>query len=118
MWVIDNTRIYVQEIPEDGKQTIARLQPLTGGTVYQTFGYENSSFKLTGVVVGTGVISQLRTKSRDGSTHTLSGAYGYYKSVYISGFSWKPRLIISQTIDMTQSCTSPVYDVNLELYEA
>jgi hypothetical protein len=117
MWVIDDVRIYVQKLPEEGGQTVVRLQPLTGGTVFQTFGYENTVYKVSCVVVGSGDLSRLKSKARDGTTHVLSGAYGYRKTGYIKSISADPRMIISQSIRTDLNCTDPVYDVSLEIHE-
>jgi hypothetical protein len=117
MWVIDDVRIFVQKLPEESSQTIARLQPLTGGTVFQTFGYENTIYRVSCIVVGSGDLSRIKSKSRDGLTHVLSGGYGYRKTGYLKSVSAEPRMIISQTIRPDLNCTDPVYDVTLELHE-
>jgi hypothetical protein len=118
MWILDSVRIFAQDLPEDGKQAIARLQPLSGPTVYQVFGYESSVFKLSAVVVGQDDIDDLRAASRDGALHTLSGAWDIYKSVYVSAFSFKPRKgVIWQDLRTDLDCDDPVFDVELELLE-
>ena len=118
MWIIDTTRLYVQDLPESGKQIVPRLQPLDGPTIHQIFGYESPIFKISAVVVGSGAIGQLRAKARDKNTHTLSGAWGYYKRGIVSGFDFKPRKsVIWQSVDTNLPCDSPVYDVELEFLQ-
>jgi len=118
MWFLDSTRVFAQELPEDGRQQIARLQPLEGPTVHQIFGYESPIFKLNAVVVGQDDIDAIRAMSRDATTHTLSGAWDTIKTVYVAGFSFKPRRnVIWQSVRQDLDCDAPVFDVEIELFE-
>ena len=52
MWTINGTRIFVNSLNGSGKNIFARLQPLSGGTVIQRFGYESPIRKIGGLIVG------------------------------------------------------------------
>jgi len=115
MWMVDTTRIYVQEYQTDTKQIIARLNPLGGGTVHHLFGYEDPIAKLEGYVVGFDRVNLLRNMTNDGDLHFLTTPYasGYF---YINSMSEKPTPTLYQTLDITRDCEEPVFIVNLELY--
>lgn len=117
-WTIDSTRIFVQDITQDVQQTIARLQPLASGTVYQVFGYELAIIKINAYVVGATDINALRAMSADGVAHTLTDSYtGGTASVYVKSITTKRVRTICQTIRSDLATDSPVYTVDLELYK-
>jgi hypothetical protein len=115
-WTLGGIRIFLQDLPQDGKQTIARLQPLSGGTVHQIFGYENSIFKANCIVVGEADKEALKAMYMDGIVHTLSGYFdsGNY---YIASFNAKPRPAGYQTMRQDLACETQVYDIDMDLYK-
>lgn len=117
-WTLNGTRIITQDSSVGAKQIIARLQPISGGTTLQVFGYENPIIKLAAIVIGTTDRAALEALTRSGDSYTLVTPYGS-DTYYVSSFSSKERLgIISQSVilDINHTCYDPVYDVELELY--
>lgn len=117
MWYLDTTRIFVQKYDTTNNQIVARLQPLSGLSVHQIFGAESEVINLEGLVVGNADRETLKSKVRDGNTHTLTGAY----NITVSGLivkSMKDSLTntICQTLRPDLPETAPVYTVSLELY--
>ena len=51
-WTLGGNRIYAQKSNEDTGQILPRLQPLSGGTIIQSFGYDSLVRKITAIVVG------------------------------------------------------------------
>jgi hypothetical protein len=120
MWSLNSIRLIVQDNPESNKQIIARLQPVSGGTVLQIFGYEDNILKISAIVVGTTDKESLLGLSKTGSSYSLVTPYGT-SSYYVSSVSIKQRLgIISQTIliDANHDCEDPIFDADIELYDA
>lgn len=117
MWVYNNIRVFVQEFTGTGDQSIARLQPIEGGTVLQTFGYENEIHKIAGVIVGETDKNALLNLRTTGLTYTLSGYGTNYGSYYLKNISWSRIPTIAQTIRSDLDCTAPVFTVELELYK-
>jgi hypothetical protein len=117
-WRLDGIRIFTQDNTSGAKAIIARLQPLSGGTTLQVFGYENPIIKLSAIVIGTDDRDALENLTKTGNDYTLVTPYGS-DSFYVASFNSKQRLgIISQSIlvDNSHSCYDPVYDVEVELF--
>lgn len=117
-WYVGSIRVFVQDEVETAKQIIARLNPLGGGTVYHTFGYENEIFKLTGYVVGSGEIETLKGYTTDGNTHVLASPFLGNKNHYVNTVVARPGNYICQRLDLTKDELEPVYVVDVELYKA
>jgi len=116
-WTINSTRIFVDESKEEGGQIIPRLQPLSGGTVLQTFGWEATIRVVHGLVVGDtdkDAILNLRKSTSDFTLMSPEGSLGGFKvkKVTISRIH-----CICQTIRTDLAENSPVYEVEMELYE-
>lgn len=116
MWVYNNVRIYVQEEDASADQTIARLQPIQGPTILHIFGYETPTYRISGKVVGQNNLNSLLSLRTTGQAYTLSGV-DFYKNLYLSKINYKRSNYVYQTLDNTQSCYAPVYDVSMELME-
>jgi hypothetical protein len=118
-WTYGGVRIYVQELDEQKKQIIARLQPLSEGTVMQVFGYENPTFQVACKVVGQTNVDALLAFLETGSSYTLteSGSGSFSKSLTMASMSAKRDATYYQTIDPQQDCSTPVFSCNLELYD-
>lgn len=117
MWVYGGIRIFVQEIGENGKQNIARLQPVVGGTVKQVFGYEDLIYRVNGVVVGDTDKDALLAMRTTGVPYTLSGYGTDYGELLMNTCSTSRVQCIGQTLRSDLACDAPVYTVELELYE-
>lgn len=113
-WTLGGVRIYVQEKGSDGKQIIARLQPLAGITVKQIFGYEDRVTKISAIVVGETDLASLKTMHTTGSTYALVGYGTDYGDFLVASVSEKQRRgVIAQTL--TADCDAPLFDVDIEL---
>jgi hypothetical protein len=115
-WMIGSTRIYVLDENETVKQQIARLQPLSTGTIHHIFGYEDAIIKISCKVVGKTNFDALKALRATGVTTTLTGDIET-RTVYVSSVDGKRNRAYWQTLDILQDCTTPVYDVELELFE-
>ena len=119
-WSLGGTKIFVQKIPGGVKQIIAKLQPLSGGTVYQRFGYETNSVKLSAITVGTANRNALRAFTTTGIHYHLLDPDGTdVGAFYVLSVSDDRVNCISQSIDLTGTldCDSPVFNLEIELFE-
>jgi hypothetical protein len=117
-WTFNNIRIFPQDIPENIKNIMARLQPLNGGTVLQHFGYESNIVNLRAVVVGKSNADSLLELAKTNSSYALVGPSPWNSAVYfyVSNVTIKPRIGCYQTLIPSLGCDAPVYDVDMELY--
>ena len=116
-WYLDSTRIFIQEFATNDKQIVARLQPLSGGTIHQIFGYESPVIKVKGYVVGYADRDDIRGMARDAGTHILYfGATPSWSDLIVSNVSANRLNWICQTIRPDLPTDTEVYDVELELY--
>jgi hypothetical protein len=117
-WTIGGTRIFTQKFGGTGSNIIARLQPLSGGTITQKFGYETPIRKLGFLVVGETDKNTLVGYAQSGTTRALvfnSTTIGTYQ---IKSFNWEQlNGIVCQTIRGDLPQNSPVYNCEMELYE-
>lgn len=116
MWQLNGTRIIVQEKSEGAKRIIARLQPLSGGTINHFFGYETKSYKLNGIVVGDTDKNALIALAQAGTTYTLVTPYGNV-TVSVGDVSTDQMSIIYQSLilDGSHDCLDPVYKITIGL---
>ena len=114
-WSLNGTQIYVNSKDAVAKAIIANLQPLSGGTIRQVFGYENQSYNINCVVVGQTNVNALKALAITGSYYTLSGPNGFSISALVESVSEKQKMTISQTVDPTQDYYTPVFDVSINL---
>jgi len=112
-WTYNNKRIYVQKIGGGGKQIIPRLQPLSGGTVFQLFGYETTIVKVSAIVVGDTILANLLSYKADETAHAFVSPEGALGNYYVGDIKYDRLPISYQTI--TTDCEAPVYMVDLEL---
>lgn len=118
-WTLDGTRIFVQKISEGTGAVIAKLQPLSAGTVYQSFGYETNKVKLGGLVVGRADLLALKGLTEHGDTaYALVAPEGALGNFFVSSVNGEREKVIDQTIRPDLSCDSPVYTVDIELLES
>jgi hypothetical protein len=116
-WTYGGIRIFVQTEDESTSQTIARLQPLSGETIKQYFGWEEEILKITAYVVGEQDANVLKYMCQ--SSGTASNLY--YDTTYIGAYvlhsySKSRKMSVSQTLRADLDCTAPVYLVEMELY--
>lgn len=117
-WTLGGNRIYAQESGESTGQILPRLQPLSGGTVVQSFGYESLIRQLTVLVVGDTIKNAIEGYSQDGgSSHALVSPEGSLGNFIVRSVRVKRTKSTNQTIDTSQACETPVYEIDLELYE-
>ena len=117
-WTIGGNRFYVQNSLEDTSQILPRLQPLAGGTVVQSFGYDSLIRKMTAIVVGDTIKNAIKGYSQDGGTvHAVVSPEGSLGNFVVRSCAVKRLPITCQTIDTLQATTSPVYELDVELFE-
>lgn len=121
-WYLDNTKIILTAESEADKATIARLHPLSGGTIHHYWGWEEPVLKLQAFVVGIADRDEVRGMVRDGSLHSFTGSgfanadFNWTYSGWVSSVDWKLTLTRYQTIRPDLDCSSPVFDMDIEFY--
>jgi hypothetical protein len=101
-----------------GSNIIARLQPLSGGTILQKFGYETPIIKLALILVGDTDRDALEVCATSQSTFTLVYNGGTVGTYSVKSFGWSKRAgVVCQTLRGDLAVDSPVYECELELYE-
>ena len=115
-WYINTTRIFVQKLNDSDVQTIARLNPLGGGTTLHTFGYEDEITKVSGLFVGLTDRAALKATAKDDSFHTLATPYGDWGSFKVKTYSDNLTDSICQTLRTDLAEDAPVFEFELELY--
>lgn len=115
-WTLGGQRIYVQEFAGEGSQIVPRLQPISGGTVLQFFGYENEVKQLTAIVVGNTKKDALLAYRKSSTLRALVSPEGSLGNYYVKKVQYKRLPIICQTIDTSLPEDSPVYSMDFELY--
>jgi hypothetical protein len=114
-WTYNSVRIFTQKITPSIRQIIAKLQPLAGGTVYQTFGYETPNYKVSAYLVGETDRAAIEALAKTGATYALVAPEGAIGNFYLDGVSFDRQMVVCQTIRTDLATTSPVYIVDLEL---
>jgi hypothetical protein len=114
-WTINSVRIYTQDFPETTKNIIARLQPVDAGTTLQHFGWENVTYKLSGIIVGTVDKNAILALAQSSSSYTLSTPYGSI-TVFVNNATASQIYSICQTMRPDLASDAPVYKLDLELY--
>lgn len=117
-WTIGGNRFYVQNSLEDTSQILPRLQPLAGATIVQSFGYDSLIRKMTAIVVGDTIKNLIKGYSQDaGIVHAIVSPEGSLGNFVVRSCNVKRLPIVCQTIDTLQATTSPVYELEVELFE-
>jgi len=116
-WTLNSTQIFTQDFDEGVKNIIARIQPLSGGTVLHSFGFESITYQINAIVVGNTDKNALIALSKTNTAYSLVTPHGTITNVYVNSCKAKQRLgIISQTLRNDLACDAPVFDVSLELF--
>lgn len=115
-WTLGGVRIFVQEHEESNSQILPRLQPLSGGTVIQIFGYESKIVKLNAIVVGDVDRNAIRAMPKTGSNYSLTFPGGGSMSMLVKSVVFKQRPNICQTLRPDLAEDANMYDAAIELY--
>jgi hypothetical protein len=115
-WTLNSIRIFVQESNADGSQIIPRLQPLSGPTILQIFGYESNVHSLNALVVGDADRDALMALRTTGSNYTLVSPEGSMGSFLVKKVVYKRIRNICQTLRPDLAEDAPMYNFDLELY--
>ena len=118
-WSIGGIRIFVTDGTEEVGQIVAKLQPLSGGTIHQIFGYETATRKLSCYIVGDTNKNAVEALTTSGTTHTLNSPEGALGSFIVEKVSIPRVPCVKQTLDLTGglTCDSPVYRGDITLLE-
>lgn len=116
-WSLDGIRTFVGESKEDAGQIVPRLQPLGGGTVLQTFGYESDIRTIKAIVVGDDDKNGLKDLRKTGGSYTLMSPWGSLGSFIVKKVTVMGIKCICQTLRPDLPEDAPVYEVEIELYE-
>ena len=115
-WTLAGVRTFVQQLNDSDVQTIARLNPLGGGTTLHTFGYEDEITKLKFYIVGLADKAALKAAAKDDTFHTLTTPYGTWGDYKIKQISFELVNLICQTLRPDLPENSPVFSCDCELY--
>lgn len=115
-WAIGGIRIYVSDSAEETGQILPRLQPLSGGTIIQVFGYESTVRNVVGLVVGEANKNSIRDIAQADVAVDFETWEGDLHTGIMRKFNAKRTPIVCQTIDTLQDETAPVYEVSFEFY--
>ena len=117
-WSLGGVRIFVTDGNEEANQIVARLQPLSGGTINQIFGYETPIRKLSCYIVGDTDKDAIIALTQSGTKHTLNSPEGSLGDLIVHKVNL-PRVagIISQTLRPDLACDAPVYRGDITLLE-
>jgi hypothetical protein len=112
-WTFNSIRIYVEKETGGGKQIMPILQPLSGGSVVQFYGYETTTKQISGLVVGATNKDALLALKNTATAYVLNSPEGTLGSFYVKDI----LPTVYQTIDTTPplDCYSPIYAIDLDL---
>lgn len=114
-WTYNGIRIFVSKRTGEAKQIIPTLQPLSGGTVIQFYGYETETVQIGGLVVGASdlrALLALKETSTDYELQSPEGSIGYF---YLKDVKYDRTNSIYQTMRQDLDCAAPVYEVDISL---
>lgn len=118
MWQLGGYRIYTQKSSENTSQILPRLQPLSGGTVVQAFGFDSNVRSINVIVVGDTIKDALMAFAQDGgASHALVSPEGSLGNWIVKSCVPTRTDSTCQTIDILQPTDAPVYEIDMELYE-
>jgi len=117
MWTLNNIRIFVDESKEGVGQILPRLQPLSGGTVVQVFGYESPIRNLGCWVVGDVDLSAIKDLVTTGVAYELVSPEGSLGDFYVKTVGISRVHCICQSLRTDLEEDAPLYRVEVELYE-
>lgn len=115
-WTYNNIRLFVQSFSLNDKNIIARLQPLSRGTVHQHFGNESPICNITAYVVGNTDDYDLRQLAKSNTSYELVTPWGSGGDLFLNNIVSKLERSVCQTLRPDLDEDSPVYLVDMELY--
>jgi hypothetical protein len=116
-WTYNSTRIYVSDYEEGNSAVLPRLQPLSGGSIIQSYGYDSDIRNLSALVVGDTNKDALRVLTKDGGTaHALVSPEGSMGNWILKSFKAKRIPNICQTVDTSQAEDVPLYTCEFEFW--
>ncbi len=115
-WSLNGIRIFVQENTGDGGAIIPRLQPLSGGTVLQFFGYESEIKNINAHVIGDTDRLALMALRKTNTAYTLVSPMGTLGTYYVRKATFKQIPNICQTLRPDLAEDAPYYIMDFELY--
>lgn len=116
-WTIGGSRIYVSKITKGASQIMPRLQPLSGGSILQSFGYDSTIRNVSALVVGNTVEQAIEGFSKDGGTsHELVSPEGSLGNWIVKDYSSNRIPNVCQTIDPLQAEDVELYEVDFTLW--
>jgi hypothetical protein len=115
-WTINSIRIFVQESNAEASQILPRLQPISGGTVIQIFGYDSRVNTINAIVVGDTDRDALLALPTTGLSYALVSPEGSMGSYLVKKIAYKRIPNICQTMRPDLATDSPVYIFDVELY--
>lgn len=116
MWTLNSIRIFTQESTAEQGQIIPRLQPLSGQTILQFFGYESRVQNINAIVVGNTDRDALLALSHTQTAYALVSPEGSMGSYYVRKAAYKRIPNICQTLRTDLAEDAPMYIFDLELY--
>lgn len=117
MWSYGSQRIYVQKITKGASQIMPRLQPLSGGSILQVFGYDSTVRNITAIVVGDTIEQAIEAFSKDSATaHALVSPEGALGNWILKDYNSNRTDSTCQTIDTSQAEDVPVYEIEMTLW--
>jgi len=117
-WTLGGNRFYVQKHAEATSQIMPRLQPLSGGSQLQVFGYDSTIKTISALVVGDTIKNVFQGYAKDGGTsHALVSPEGSMGNWIVKDFQPNRIPNVCQTIDTSQAEDAPLYDCEFILWQ-
>lgn len=116
-WTLGGVRIFTKESMEEGGQIIARVQPLSGGTIDQVFGYESPSRKLSCLIVGAADKASLLTMTTTGTTYVLQSPEGSLGNFLVQKVTFSRIPSVAQTLRTDLACDDQVFQCEISLFK-
>lgn len=115
-WKYNNIRIFVQANDNEASQIVPRLQPLSGKTVLQFFGYESPIKTINAYVVGDTDKQALEALYKTATSYDLTSPMGDFGNFFLHKIHTKQIANVCQTLRPDLASDAPMYLVDLELY--
>lgn len=117
-WTLGGVRIFAQESRREAGRIMPRLQPLNGGTVIQSFGFESPIHSVNALVVGDTDRDALMAMAVATSNYTLVSPEGSMGSFSVRKANYNRIPNICQTLRTDLPEDAPMYNFDFELYPA
>lgn len=115
-WYFAGVRLFVQDRGLEWDSIVARLNPIGGGTEKQFFGYDERIEKIKALVVGTTDLQDLFDLTTSGEAYFLFDTPVGDGNFALKHMSARQMKTVCQTIRPDLPTTTPVFEVDLELY--